>query len=183
MGFLEKIKNGLMRTKQNMAISMNNMFASFTGENEEFIPVGTARLYLDLNGGKLLGEDVSGEYPSGKAVVLPDAKFADYVFAGWSDGSRVYPAGTEYIVSGVVTLTAQWANLVRDRYVQLTFNGGVLTEEDITGYYADGEVIILPDIEREGYELVGWTDGVNTYKPGDEYVVDNSVILTAVFFL
>ena len=36
MGFLEKIKSGLSRTKQNMAISMNNMFASFTGENEEF---------------------------------------------------------------------------------------------------------------------------------------------------
>ena len=36
MGFLDKIKNGLARTKQNMAISMNNLFASFTGENEEF---------------------------------------------------------------------------------------------------------------------------------------------------
>lgn len=36
MGFFEKIKNGLTRTKQNMAISMNNMFAGFTGENEEF---------------------------------------------------------------------------------------------------------------------------------------------------
>lgn len=36
MGFLEKIKNGLARTKRNMTVSMNNMFASFTGENEEF---------------------------------------------------------------------------------------------------------------------------------------------------
>lgn len=36
MGFFDKIKEGLSRTKQNMAISMNNMFASFTGENEEF---------------------------------------------------------------------------------------------------------------------------------------------------
>ena len=36
MGFFEKIKDGLARTKQSMAISMNNMFASFTGENEEF---------------------------------------------------------------------------------------------------------------------------------------------------
>ncbi|MBE7017436.1 MAG: signal recognition particle-docking protein FtsY [Ruminococcaceae bacterium] len=36
MGFLEKIKSGLKRTKQNMAISMNNMFAEFTRENEEF---------------------------------------------------------------------------------------------------------------------------------------------------
>ncbi len=36
MGFFDKIKNGLARTKQNMAISMNNIFASFTKENEEF---------------------------------------------------------------------------------------------------------------------------------------------------
>ena len=36
MGFFEKIKAGLARTKQNMAVSMNSMFASFTGENEEF---------------------------------------------------------------------------------------------------------------------------------------------------
>ncbi|MBE6913666.1 MAG: signal recognition particle-docking protein FtsY [Ruminococcaceae bacterium] len=36
MGFFEKIKSGLARTKQNMTVSMNNMFASFTGENEEF---------------------------------------------------------------------------------------------------------------------------------------------------
>jgi len=36
MGFFEKIKGGLAKTKQGMAISMNNMFADFTGENEEF---------------------------------------------------------------------------------------------------------------------------------------------------
>ncbi len=36
MGFFDKIKEGLARTKQNMAIQMNSLFASFTGENEEF---------------------------------------------------------------------------------------------------------------------------------------------------
>ena len=36
MGFLDKIKNGLARTKQSLTVSMNNMFSSFTGENEEF---------------------------------------------------------------------------------------------------------------------------------------------------
>jgi fused signal recognition particle receptor len=36
MGFFDKIKAGLARTKQNMAVQMNSMFASFTGENEEF---------------------------------------------------------------------------------------------------------------------------------------------------
>ena len=36
MGFFDKIIKGLSKTKQNMAISLNSMFASFTGENEEF---------------------------------------------------------------------------------------------------------------------------------------------------
>lgn len=36
MSFLDKIKNGLARTKKSMTISMNNLFASFSGENEEF---------------------------------------------------------------------------------------------------------------------------------------------------
>lgn len=36
MGFFDKIKQGLFRTKENMSIKMNNMFSSFTGENEEF---------------------------------------------------------------------------------------------------------------------------------------------------
>jgi fused signal recognition particle receptor len=36
MGFFEKIKSGLARTRQSMAVSMNNLFSSFTGENEAF---------------------------------------------------------------------------------------------------------------------------------------------------
>lgn len=36
MGFFDKIKQGLTKTRKNMSIQMNNMFAGFTGENEEF---------------------------------------------------------------------------------------------------------------------------------------------------
>ena len=36
MGLFEKLRNGLAKTRQSMAISMNNLFASFTGENEAF---------------------------------------------------------------------------------------------------------------------------------------------------
>ena len=36
MGFFDKIKQGLSKTKKNMSIQMNNMFAGFSGENEEF---------------------------------------------------------------------------------------------------------------------------------------------------
>ncbi len=36
MGFFEKIKQGLSKTKKNMSIQMSNMFAGFSGENEGF---------------------------------------------------------------------------------------------------------------------------------------------------
>ncbi|MDR1131329.1 MAG: signal recognition particle-docking protein FtsY, partial [Oscillospiraceae bacterium] len=36
MGVFEKIREGLARTKKNMSIQLNNMFAGFTGENAEF---------------------------------------------------------------------------------------------------------------------------------------------------
>lgn len=36
MGFFEKIKEGLTKTRQNMNAGLNSAFASFTGENEEF---------------------------------------------------------------------------------------------------------------------------------------------------
>ena len=36
MGFFDKIKSGLQKTRNNMAVSLNSMIADFTGENEEF---------------------------------------------------------------------------------------------------------------------------------------------------
>ena len=36
MGFFDRIKEGLARTKKNMATHLNGIFASFTGANEEF---------------------------------------------------------------------------------------------------------------------------------------------------
>ncbi len=36
MGFFDKIKAGLSKTKENMTVKLNSTIASFTGENEEF---------------------------------------------------------------------------------------------------------------------------------------------------
>lgn len=150
-----------------------------TGDTEDHVPVGNARLFLDPNGGEIVGKDVSGEYTSGTVVTLPDAQFGEYIFEGWSDGAHLYPAGSQYTVSGIVTLTAQWADLVRDRYVTFLPNGGEILGVDPSGYYADGEIIVMPEAQREGYRLIGWSDGVNLYAPGEEYTVNNTVNLTA----
>ena len=36
MGFFDKIREGLAKTKKNISVQLNSMFASFTGANEEF---------------------------------------------------------------------------------------------------------------------------------------------------
>lgn len=59
-------------------------------------------------------------------------------------------------------------------------NGVLPAQESVI----DGNKIILPvnrQLYREGYTLTGWSDGANTYKPGDEYTVNADVTLTAVF--
>lgn len=143
---------------------------------------GNATLYLDPNGGEIVGEDVSGEYKSGTVVVLPDASFGDHKFLGWTDGQKTYPAGAEFTVSGIVTLTATWEGVVKNRQIIFDPNGGEpLGDKDPGGMYADGEKIILPTTTRDGYRLVGWNDGTDTYEPGSEYTVTNSVVLRAVW--
>lgn len=150
-----------------------------TGDEKEYIPVGSATLFLDSNGGKIIGNDVSGTYTSGTSVTLPSVEMGEWVFAGWSDGVNLYPAGSEYIVSGIVTLTAEWEELVRNRHVKLDLKGGELEGEDISGFYADGEIITLPEASREGYKFLGWNDGAGLYDAGTEYTVYNTVILVA----
>lgn len=45
-----------------------------------------------------------------------------------------------------------------------------------------GDAIKLPVIKRDGYEFLGWSDGVNTYAPGSDYTIpEGDVTLTAVW--
>ncbi|MBQ9329542.1 MAG: S-layer homology domain-containing protein [Oscillibacter sp.] len=71
---------------------------------------------LALKGGTLTGADVSGAYPSGTVITLPDAARSGYTFAGWSDGKEIYRPGARYTVSGSVTLSAQWMSDIPESF-------------------------------------------------------------------
>ena len=150
-------------------------------DSESYEVIGNAKLILDVNGGELLGPDVSGEYRSGTIVKLPDARRSDYKFRGWSDGERVYPADSNYSVSGFVTLTAEWEPLQRTRQIIFDAQGGEIVGEDPTGMYADGEIIVMPEAKKKDWKLTGWDDAVTIRPAGEEYVVDNSKVFRAVW--
>ena len=152
-------------------------------DSEAYVPVGNAILYLDLNGGRLLEPDVSGEYRSGTSVKLPAIENQGYTFLGWSDGAKLWAAGESYQVSGIVTLTAMWEGIVRSRQIGFALDGGEISGVDPSGMYADGETVIMPEATKRNKSLDGWRDNDTgaILKPGDEYVVDNSKIFTAVW--
>ena len=58
MGFFDKIKSGLSKTKQNMTTKLNGVIASFTGENEEFFDELEELLIMSDVGGEASMEAV-----------------------------------------------------------------------------------------------------------------------------
>ena len=71
--------------------------------------VDTYTVTYDCNGGTSgCPSNVSGLI-SGTNIILADAPTkAGNVFNGWSDGTTTRAAGSEYTVTGNVTMTAQW---------------------------------------------------------------------------
>ena len=53
---------------------------------------------------------------------------------------------------------------------------------DTVNTYVDGETINLPAAPtRSGYAFLGWSDGAETYSPGDEYTVTEDTTISALW--
>lgn len=99
----------------------------------------------------------------------------NFVFAGWSDGTKTYPAGETIQVTGNMTLTAQFV----DKSYTLTFNGG----NDATGEMADQTITatkyILPEctfIAPAGKYFSGWTVNRTKYAVGREITLSDELV-------
>ena len=87
----------------------------------------------------------------------------------WLDVALVYPEGSNS--ASVPT---------GEGMVTLNVNGGVLSDTDITGPYAIGQKVTLPNAVRNGY-ILKWYDGAGYYEPGTLYEVKGNVTLTAIW--
>ena len=148
----------------------------------------TAASYTVLFNG---GENVEGVAPTQNAVVsqtvitLPENTFTKdgFVFVGWSDEKNTYNAGSEYTVTGNVTFTAVWKELVS---YTVSFNGGDNGTGDAPTAQTvlEGTTITLPAntfTNSNGLAFLGWSDGKNTYNAGSEYTVIHDVTFVAAW--
>ncbi len=113
----------------------------------------------------------------GKSFKLPAAPSkSGYTFVGWSDGNETYDPSQDVTVTGDKTFTAVWKQLFTVTVVY--DNGTADTKEQVV----DGGSFKLPaEPSRSGYTFVGWSDGTNTYDPGDSVPITGNVTFTAVW--
>ncbi len=129
-----------------------------------------ARFYLtqeDLDNGEEPYETIY--VPYGESIEAPEAPAAEdipgYNFLAWIPD----------VDSGLIMDTTEGMDFVailEAKEITVTFdpNEGECEEDEITGTY--GESIVLPEVSREGYELLGWYNGTEKVGvPGDEYAL------------
>lgn len=97
----------------------------------------------------------------------------DFTFGGWTDGENTYAAGTEYEVTGDVTLAAVWNKIVK---YTVTFSEGA---DPVT--VVAGQPVTVPTLTKEDLVFKGWKVGETDeiIAGGAEFVPTASVLLTA----
>jgi len=121
-------------------------------------------------------------YAAGGIVTVQSGEVTreGYRFMGWSNGSKTYAAGEKlFMGESGLTLTAVWAQVFTVKYEAEEYEGE-LPEQAL---YAAGEILTVPStlLEKEGFDFVGWTDGINLYEAGARIEVNGDMTLTAVF--
>ena len=107
-----------------------------------------------------------------------------HAFAGWTDGANVYQPGDSFFVpifTNPVTFSPVWNTGFAVTYLTGTGSGAVPTDAAIRYRGETFTVQAAPEaLVKPGFTLIGWSDGVRTYKAGSTYTVGTSAIsLTA----
>ncbi len=102
--------------------------------------------------------DTSVTVSSNATYILPGELVREgYIFQGWSDGTRTYPAGYSYTVTGNVTFTAVWkadrpVNLPDTHSIDLVVSDGGEAKLSLTNA-SEGATVTVTVTPDEGYVL------------------------------
>ena len=130
--------------------------------------VKTAAIEFNTGDGELVGE-APASYSDNATLALPVASLQYYAFKGWTlnaDGTgdvltempAKYALTEDQIANGIV-FYAVYERL--SGTIAYDLAGGEWVDEEGPASYLYGEVIELPEVEKEHFEFVAWTiDGV-----------------------
>ena len=145
-------------------------------------------------GGSVAG---AGEWVEGSDVTLTATPNEGYKFVSWEIDGTGGITENPYVISDIKanhTATATFEKLYTVTYDLGTYKGSVnkvlnnyITAAGINEKYANASnKYTIPTyahryLYNEGHVLTGWTDGVNTYKTGDEITLTGDITLTPVW--
>ena len=130
--------------------------------------VKTAAIEFNAGDGELVGE-APASYSDNAALALPAAELQYYAFKGWSlnaDGTGdvitempAHYALTEDQIANGIVFYAVYERL--SGTIAYDLAGGEWVDAEGPASYLYGEVIELPEVEKEHFDFVAWTiDGV-----------------------
>lgn len=126
------------------------------------------------------------KYAPGVSVTVTEKPSTGYEFKNWTDeNGNVLSTSSSYTFTmpeKAITLTANY-----EIKFKVTFDKGEAGGKAPPTLYISNNgtstftVPVNTSLYKEGYTLMGWTDGVNTYSIGQEVTVTDNLTLTPVF--
>ena len=119
------------------------------------------------------------------SIVLAEAPTKEgYTFFGWSRAGSTFQPGSSYFVTNDVTFTARWipddGGEVTMRTVSYNCNGGSNCPDEFS--VQDSTYITLASAPiKEQCIFLGWSDGSNSYQPGESYFISSDITFTAMW--
>ena len=120
----------------------------------------TPKYTLSFNKGE---EDATGtmasvEYKAGATITIPNCEYnnSGKAFAGWSDGTNIYAAGSEYTMpASNTTFTAQWIEETGTYDITYVSDHGTAPDLENAGS------VVLAELSESGWAHKGWTADVD----------------------
>ena len=167
----------------------------FSHDGSATTPGGTVGS-LTINGGEFVGpigvEEPTGGAGNAAVISVNGGYFTEPVDVSYLSSEFKYMVHKDLYYSYYETLAEALQAAAPDGTVEaIAIPGRVIHTvtvvygngtADTVNTYVDGETINLPAAPtREGYAFLGWSDGAETYSPGDEYTVTRDTIITALW--